>query len=85
MKELTSVLLGVVIMGITFNYLYKNMNLTKVKSTIDGRIYVVRKLPDKQDAADKLAVISNDLTDLVTHVYKNDKDRDGVQQLKVNF
>jgi len=85
MKELTSVLLGVVVMGIIFNYMFKNINLTKVTSTIDDRIYVVRKLPDKQAAADKLAVISRDLTNLVSHVYTNDKDKSGVQQLKDKF
>lgn len=85
MKELTNLLLGVVVLGIVFNYVYKNMNLTSVVSTIDGRSYTVRKLPDKVDAANKLAEISEDLTKLVDHVYANFKDKEGVQQLKDNF
>ena len=85
MKELTSVLLGVVVLGIVFNYFYKNWNLTTIKSTVDGRTYTVRKLPDKLDAANKLAHISANLTKLVEHVYSTDKDREGVQQLKRNF
>ena len=82
MKELTSVLLGVVVLGMAFNYFYKNWNLTSVTSTVDGRTYTVRKLPDKLDAANKLAQISESLTKLVDHVYKNDKNREGVDQLK---
>jgi len=54
-------------------------------SRIDGRTYTVRKLDDKQDAADKLAKISDNLTRLVQHTYAKYKDRDGVQQLKDNF
>jgi len=85
MKELTSVLLGVIVLGIVFNHFYKNWNLTTVRSTVDGRDYTVRKLPDKLDAANKLAHISKSLSDLVDRAYTTDKDRDGVQQLKKNF
>ena len=74
MKELTNILLAVVILSIIFNNLYKNINLTKVISSIDGRSYTVRKLPDKQEAADKLAVLSRDLSRLVDHVYKHNND-----------
>jgi len=85
MKELSSILIGVVLLGIVFNSLYKNLNLTSIKSTVDGRTYSVRRLPDKLDAANKLAHISKELTKLVNHVYSTDKDREGVQQLKNNF
>ena len=85
MKELTSVLLGVVTLGILFNYFYKNRGLTTVKSTVDGRKYIVRKLDNKLDAANKLAHISQNLTRLVEHVYSNDKNKDGINQLKNNF
>jgi len=85
MKELTSVLLGVVVLGMVFNYFYQNWNLTTVTSTVDEREYTVRKLPDKLDAANKLAHISESLTKLVDRVYTNDKDREGVEQLKDRF
>ncbi len=85
MKELSSILIGVVLLGIVFNSLYKNFNLTSIKSTVDGRTYSVRKLPDKLDAANKLAHISEELTKLVDHVYSINKDKEGVQQLKNNF
>ena len=85
MRELTGILIGVIIIGIIFNYSYKNNNLTEVTSTIDGRSYRVRKLPDKLDAANKLAKLSSSLTKLVEYVYKNDRNREGVKQLKKRF
>ena len=85
MKELTSVLLGVIVLGMAFNYFYKNWNLTDVTSTVDGRTYTVRKLPDKLDAANKLAHISESLTQLVDRVYTNDKEKEGVEELKKRF
>lgn len=85
MKELTNVLLAVIILAISFNYVYRYANLTRVKSTINNKSYLVRKLPDKQKAADILANISIDLSNLVEHVYTNHNDREGVEQLKNNF
>jgi hypothetical protein len=85
MRELSSLLLGVIIVGFVCNNYIKNMNLTDVVSTIDNRSYRVRKLPDKLDAANKLAEISESLTELVDHVYLTDKDKEGVIQLKNNF
>jgi len=85
MKELACVLLAVVTLGITFNYFYRNRNLTSVTSTVDGRKYTVRKLSDELDAANKLAHISQNLTRLVEHVYSTDKSKNGVIQLKDNF
>ena len=85
MEQLTNLLLVVVVIGYLFHYVYKKMNKESVVSKIDNRTYEVRKLPDSQDAADKLAIISQKLTDLVDHVYKHDRDRDGVHQLKEKF
>lgn len=85
MKELTNILLSIIIIAIVFNNIYKNFNLTSVKSLVDGRMYSVRKLSNKQEASDKLAELSNNLTKLVDYVYKNYKDREGVVQLKTNF
>lgn len=85
MEQLTNLLLGVVVLGYIFDYIYKNINMTSVTSTIDGRSYRVRKLPDKQQAADKIAEISNKLTNLVDYVFKTNPDKEGVYQLKTNF
>jgi len=85
MKELTSLLLGIIVVGFVCSSYLKNMNLTDVVSTVDNRSYRVRKLPDKQDAANKLAEISESLTKLVDQVYTRDRDKEGVNQLKSNF
>ena len=69
MKEISSLLLGIIAMAIIFNTVYKNMNYTKVKSNVNGKSYLVRKLSDKQAAADKLATISNSLSSL-TYQYQ---------------
>jgi hypothetical protein len=85
MEQLTNILLAVVVLGISFDYLYKNMNMVTVTSTVDNRGYYVRKLPDQLDAANKLAEISQKLTDLVDHVSTKDPTKEGVDQLKRNF
>ena len=85
MEQLTNLLLAVVVLGYIFNYIYKRMKVDSVTSTIDNREYEVRKLPDKQEAADKLAVISQKLHKLVDHVYTTDIDKEGVRQLKRQF
>ena len=85
MEQLTNLLLAVVIVGYVFNFIYKKMNKNTVISKIDNRSYEVRKLPDSQDAADKLAVISQRLTKLVEQVTRHNLDREGVRQLKRNF
>ena len=83
MKEISSLLLGIIAMAIIFNTVYKNMNYTNVKSNENGKSYLVRKLPDKQMASDKLATISNSLSNLTNSL--NVGEREGIDQLKMNF
>ena len=54
-----------------------------MESKINGNKYYVRKLPDAQEAADKLANLTNDLSQLINHI-KN-KDREGIQRLVTKF
>jgi WLM domain len=66
---------GIVIIGTLFlGYLiydkYMVGNLEYVKSTVDGREYLVQALPDKQAAADLLARIGNNLETLIHHLEK---------------
>lgn len=85
MRELTTLLLGFIAMSAVLNQFYKDSHLESVVSTLDNRSYQVRKLPDKQDAANQLAKISQSLTDLVDHVFTNDSEKEGVTQLKSQF
>jgi len=58
---------------------------TNVKSTIDGKTYVVRDLPDKQQAADLLAKVRQRLEALYRYLVATYPDKPQVKQLKQNF
>lgn len=59
--------------------------VTYVKSNVDKRNYLVRKLPDRQQAADMLASINQDLGRLVNHLTAKYPDNPSVQRLFENF
>ena len=82
-KEFIIFLVLLLCIFIYTNFLRKNLNLDLVKSTINNKEYYVRKLPDKQEAANILAILSDDLTKLAEHV--KDKDKEGVRKLYDNF
>jgi len=87
MKELLIVLLVVVVVGMLYNKIKDSGKYTTVMSTVNNQEYTVRKLPDKLDAANKLATINISLSKLVNHVTK-DKNIDkykGIQQLARQF
>ncbi len=56
-----------------------------VKSTTDGERYYVRNLPDKQQAADRLARVRAKLKQLNLHVQDKFPNIEFVQQLAKNF
>jgi len=56
-----------------------------VKSDIDQRQYLVRKMADKQKAADYLALVNKDLLRLAKHMMAKFPDNDEVQQLYRNY
>lgn len=63
------VLLLAVMTTILLMYLQVNTSEVQlVRSTVDGRTYLVRRLPDRQRAADMLAELNADLITLVKHV-----------------
>ena len=79
MKEVTTILI-VVIMAMTgINYYIKNKDVVIVKSNIDGRNYRIAEAPDKQDVADLLASINRDVLKLIEYLGK--KDDDNVKRL----
>ena len=59
--------------------------LVEVKSTVDGRTYKVRDMPDKQQAADLLARIRMKLAQLMDSLVASYPDKPQVQRLKKNF
>ena len=83
MKELTILLIVLIIVFIYINFIRKSIHLDLVESTINNQKYYVRKLPDAQEAADKLARLSSDLLQLMNHI--RGKDKEGVERLIDNF
>ena len=66
------------------NFVRKSIYLTKVKGS-DGNTYLVRKLPDKQQAADKLATLSQNLKSVIRQCIANPHNPEAVERLKENF
>lgn len=60
-------------------------NVEYVKSTVDGRDYLVQSLPDKQQAADLLARIGANLKKLVAHLEKMVPDDPRTVRIVQNF
>jgi predicted metal-dependent hydrolase len=56
-----------------------------VKSKIDNRYYLVRKLADKQKASDMLADINKDCISLIKHLMKTYPDNVDIKRLHKNY
>ena len=56
-----------------------------VKSKKDSQYYLVRKLPDKQQAADLISSLADDLDKLVKHMVAKYPDNPDVKRLYKNF
>jgi predicted metal-dependent hydrolase len=54
-------------------------------SKVDGKDYLVRKMPDAQEAADRLAVLNKKLSKLIEHIAAKYKDNADVARLKSKF
>jgi hypothetical protein len=59
--------------------------MVQQKSTVDGRMYKVRDLPDKQQAADMLAKLRNTLQTLTDYLQEQFPNKPQVQRLVQNF
>jgi hypothetical protein len=66
-------LLGFVVLLIIFYIIDRSnkKNVTYVKSKIDGNTYLVRNTKDKQEGADRLALIKKRCDELVNHIKNN--------------
>lgn len=56
-----------------------------VTSSVDGKSYLVRKLPDRQEAADILARMNENLMKLVRHMRAKYPDNKDVQRMYKNY
>jgi predicted metal-dependent hydrolase len=84
MREFLLFFLSIFVIFNVVNGIYKkNQEIKQVKSPVDGRKYIVRKLPDSQAAADKLANINKKIISLVDSLEKDD--RKGIKRLKERY
>jgi hypothetical protein len=68
-----------------FKYKKEKYDMALVTSTVDNKQYLVRNLPDKEMAADRLASIRNKLLRLMRSLEQGYKDRPFVKQIIRNF
>jgi uncharacterized protein (DUF2384 family) len=84
--KLTTLMLIVTLGAITLIWLQAKYNeVQNVKSTLDGRTYLVRKLPDAQRAANELARLNKVAEKLIHHLDDLYGNEQRVKQLKERF
>lgn len=85
MKELTLLMICILIVFFYMNFLRQKLYLEKIRSS-NGNEYLVRNLPDKNEAANKLGSISDSLKNLVNGLNENDDSKgEYIKQLKESF
>ena len=75
--------MSVIIIFMIVQRIHKNKDILQITSKIDGREYIVRKLPDGREAAERLANINKKVILLIGSL--KEKDREGISMLKDNF
>lgn len=78
MNDFLIYFLVIITIMMVVNKKLENKDIEKVKSTIDNRIYLVRKLPDSNKAANKLAEINQSVLKLIDNL---DKEKEGTDRL----
>ena len=86
MKELTALLLGIIAIFVYTNFIRKSLYLDKIEATVNGKKYYVRNLPDRNEAANKLATIGNSLQSLIDSLDEEEEEKGKYnKQLKESF
>lgn len=85
MEEFLLFFLSIFVFFISINKIYKKGEVITVKSTIDGNIYLVRKLPDAKEAANLLSKINQKIQFLLSSLNKYRDTKEGVDQLIDNY
>tara|TARA_B100001248_G_C27322176_1_gene427304 strand:+ start:194 stop:769 length:576 start_codon:yes stop_codon:yes gene_type:complete len=85
MKELTLLMICILAVFFYMNFLRQKLYLEKIKAN-NGTEYLVRNLPDKAEAANKLGSISDSLKNLVNGLNENDDSKgEYIKNLKESF
>ena len=81
-----ALVLGVLGAGLAaMAYKQGSHDMAHVTSTVDGHKYIVRNLPDKQEAADRLARTRAKLMRLMRDLQQSDPEKPFVKQMVRNF
>ena len=85
MKELTLLMICILAVFFYMNFLRQKLYLEKIRAS-NGNEYLVRNLPDKIEAANKLGSISDSLKNLVNSLNENDDSKgEYIKGLKESF
>ena len=85
MKELTLLMICILSIFFYMNFLRQKLYLEKIRAN-NGNEYLVRNLPDKVEAANKLGSISDSLKNLVNNLNENDDSKgEYIKNLKESF
>lgn len=68
---ITTIFAFIIILIILFYFGYTTYNVVYVKSDIDNQLYLVRDLPDKQNASNMLARIKKNIVDINNYLISN--------------
>ncbi len=79
------VLALVVVAYVCMNWKQGQYPVAYVKSNVDGQLYLVRNLPDKQECADRLSRVREKLMRLRTNLETSHKDKPFVANIIKNF
>jgi len=75
-----------ILLALALGYIKKNYGEVEyVESKIDNKKYLVLSLPDKQKAADTLALLNQDMLQLIDYLVKKHPDNSAVKRLKKNY
>jgi len=83
MEEFLLFFLSIFVFFIVMNKLYKKGEIVTVKSNIDRRKYIVRKLPDAKEAANRIAIINKKVLQLIASL--NEDEKEGISDLQNNY
>ena len=85
MKELKLLMICILMIFFYMNFLRQKLYLEKIRAN-NGNEYLVRNLPDKVEAANKLGSISDSLKNLVKGLNENDDSKgEYIKNLKESF
>lgn len=80
------IFIPLILLYVIFFYIRKrSVEVAFVRSGVNGREYLVKNLPNKQQAADTLAMLSNKLTEFVSKLQQKYPDEERVKRLAIRF